>query len=92
LDNDWGQYWPFLWGINLSYSWSGNSGHGEFEYWPLGYSYPWGSSSDDSDDFVYRQGQSTMGADPNIPDHPVDANELPLEPLISKVKTESKDI
>jgi hypothetical protein len=29
--------------MDVSYSWSGNSGGGEFTYWPYGYHYSWGN-------------------------------------------------
>jgi hypothetical protein len=86
---DWGRFWPGLWGMNIFYSWSANSGRGEFAYWPYGYYYSWGDNpaSDFCQDFPETE------SDPNAygPDQPGDANGLLPEPLISGVKTESKD-
>ncbi len=56
-------FWPGLLGIDLSYSWSGDSGGGEFNW--CGYRYAWGDDpaySDASDDY---QAHLAVVSDPN---------------------------
>jgi hypothetical protein len=52
-------FWPGLWDADISYSWSGDSGRGEFTYWPYGYRYSWGGAVD-SDDSGHYQALSKM--------------------------------
>jgi len=63
LQGDWGWLWPGLLGIDLSYSWSGDSGSGEFAY--CGYRYAWGNNLACSDDSGDYQAHSVMESDPN---------------------------
>ncbi|OQY07143.1 MAG: hypothetical protein B6I25_02535 [Planctomycetales bacterium 4572_13] len=63
LQGDWGWLWPGLLGIDLSYSWSGDSGSGEFVY--CGYRYAWGNNLACSDDSGDYQAHSVMESDPN---------------------------
>ena len=60
---DRGWFWPGLLGIDLSYSWSGDSGSGEFAY--CGYRYAWGDNPAYHDDFGFYQSNSVMVSDPN---------------------------
>ena len=60
-ERDW--FWPGLLGIDLSYSWSADSGSGEFGYY--GYRYAWGDNLAYSDDSGYYQAHSMMESDPN---------------------------
>jgi len=61
-----GWFWPGLLGIDLSYSWSGDSGGGELTY--CGYRYLWGDNPDYRDDSGCCQAHSVMASDPNATD------------------------
>ena len=58
-----GGFWPWILGIDLSYSWFGGSGGGEFAY--CGYRYSWGDNPAYSDASGDYQIHSAMESDPN---------------------------
>jgi len=52
-------------GIDISYSWSDNGGHGEFAHWSYGHGYSWGHNPAYSDASGYYQARSAAASDPN---------------------------
>ena len=70
-----GGFWPGLLGINLSYSWSRDSGGGEFDWG--GYRYAWGDNPAYSD---YQPASDPNTAENTQADAAVsDANEPPSD-------------
>ncbi|OQY06009.1 MAG: hypothetical protein B6I25_04810 [Planctomycetales bacterium 4572_13] len=68
-------FWPGLLGIDLSYSWSGDSGGGQFDW--CGYRYTWGDDPAYRDASGFYQARSTAASDPNTTqgDYAIDSTE-----------------
>lgn len=98
-------FWPGLWVTDISYSWSGNSGGGEFAY--CGYHYSWGDNPAASDASGCDQVPSVVESEPktrndytssgdedirhsdNWSIQPSDANELPPDASASEVTVQT---
>jgi hypothetical protein len=89
-------FWPGLLDTDISYSWSGNSGHGELTYWPYGYRYSWGGNPAYSDAPGCYHARPAIASEPNTtnrdykPDQPSDANELLPEVPVPEVAAQPK--
>jgi hypothetical protein len=89
-------FWPGLLDTDISYSWSGNSGHGELTYWAYGYRYSWGDNRAYSDASGCYHARPAIASDPNTingdynPGQPSDANELLPEAPVPEVAAQPK--